>query len=149
MLTHLNTTIFPFVKLPRLSQIPNLQNYELIPSGSRIFYMYHTMMTLVTVLVCLHIFLQTELLGRGVRKGSVCLVYLFSAGLWIISFHLQPQLSHKGKVFQLGLQQNASSCKVILVLQGKHSNCMAAFFLLCLKKRCNIRNVDSKSRSAP
>ena len=52
------------MKLPRLSQIPNLQNYELIPSGSRIFYMYHTMMTLVTVLVCLHIFLQTELLGR-------------------------------------------------------------------------------------
>ena len=83
--------------------------------------------------------LQTELLGRGVRKGSVCLVHtqvfrqiFFSSGLWIASFHLQPQLSHKGKLFQLGLQQNPSSCKVILVLQGKHSNCMAAFFLPAL-----------------
>lgn len=48
---------------PRLSQIPNLQNYELLPSGSRIFYMYHMMMILITVLVYFHIFLQTELLG--------------------------------------------------------------------------------------
>lgn len=47
---------------PRLFQIPNLQNYELLPSHSRIFCVYRV---IITVIACLPVFLQTRLWAPG------------------------------------------------------------------------------------